>query len=412
MQTIDEAPYVDPFSEGFRTDPGPIIAELRRQSWLLRTPIGGLVVGRSQVQSLLGDRRLRSAVPDIMRLQGVVDGPVAESMDRSVLALEGEEHTRLRRLVSRAFTPRAVDRHRPDMQEILAALLEPVVSEGRCDFMAAVADHYPIRVMCRLLGVPEEDDEEFARWNSAITWALSFGLSEHRGDVEWGLEQMGTYVDALVADRRRQPRDDLITGLVQAEEADDHLSDAEIQSVIGALLFAGYDTTRNQLGLGMWVFSEHPDQWKRLSDDPSLTPAAVEEMLRFRPPVSGVPRRVVEEFDFDGYHFTPGTILMLSTMSANSDPAVYDRPLEFDVATARQPHVTFGAGPHYCLGASLARAELQEALPLLVRAMPNLALDGEPVWRPPLGIYGPESLPVRFGPVRFGPVRFGPVRFA
>jgi cytochrome P450 len=395
--TIDDAPFLNPFSPEFQADPGPIIAELRRQSWLVRTPIGALVIGRGQVQALLGDRRLRSAVPDIMRLQGVVEGPVARSIDNSVLALEGEPHTRLRRLVSRAFTPRAVDRHRADMREILAALLERVAPLGRCDFMAAVADHYPIRVMCRLLGVPEEDDEQFARWNTAITWALSFGLGEHRGEVEWGLEQMSTYVDALIADRRRQPRDDLITGLVQAEEADDHLTDEEIGSVIGSLLFAGYDTTRNQLGLGMWVFAKHQDQWKLLGDDPSLTQNAVEEMLRFRPPVSGTPRRVVEAFDFDGYHLTPGTILMMSTISANSDPAEYVQPLDFDITLERRPHVTFGAGPHYCLGASLARAELQEAMPLLVAAMPNLALDGEPKWRPPLGIYGPQTLPIRFG---------------
>ncbi|HWE56716.1 MAG TPA: cytochrome P450 [Acidimicrobiales bacterium] len=395
-RSIDDAPFIDIFGPDFMADPAPIMAEVRSRSWLARTPIGAIVVGRNQVQTLLGDRRLRSAIPELMRLQGVADGPVAESMEGSVLALEGEPHTRLRRLVSRAFTPRAVDRHRDDMRAILAQLLEPVASTGRCEFVSAVADHYPIQVMCRLLGVPEEDHDDFARWNSAITWALSFSLGEHMEEVEWGMEQMGAYVDGLIADRRRQPRDDLVTGLVQAEEANDHLTDVEIASMISALLFAGYDTTRNQLGLGMWVFAQHPGQWKQLGEDPSLVAPAVEEMLRFRPPVSGTPRLVIEDFEYDGYQFQAGTILMLSLISANNDPDLYTHPMEFDITAERKPHITFGSGPHYCLGASLARAELQEALPLLVAAMPDLALDGEPTWRPPVGIYGPESLPLRF----------------
>jgi cytochrome P450 len=396
VKTIDDAPYLDIFSEEFQADPASVVEALRRQSWLVRTPIGGLAIGREQVQGLLADRRLRSSVPEIVRMQGVTDGPLYESLTRSVLALEGEAHARVRKLVSRAFTPRAVDVHREDMRATLDKLVAPLTEIGHCDFMEAVAEHYPIEVMCHLLGVPEEDHEDFARWNRAITWALSFQLSEHIDDVQWGMEQMFAYVEQLAADRRRAPQDDMITALVQAREADDRLTDDEVLTMIAALLFAGYDTTRNQLGLAMWMFAESPEQWKRLAADPSLAPRAVEEVMRYRGAVGVAPRVVAEDLDLDGYHLSAGTMVALSTSAANHDPDVYDEPRTFDITVERETHFTFGGGPHYCLGASLARAEMQEALPILAAAMPELALDGEPTWRPPLGIFGPETLPIRF----------------
>jgi len=397
--TLDDAPFLNMFSEEFRADPGPVIEALRKESWLVRTPIGALAIGRRQVQALLADRRLRSSIPDIVRLQGVTEGPLYDRLISSDIALAGEDHVRVRKLVSRAFTPRAIDAHRAQMRDTLQPLLAPL-GGGHCEFMGAVADHYPIQVMCHLLGVPDEDHGDFARWNRAITWALSFQLSEHRADVEWGMSKMEAYVADLMADRRRQPRDDLVTALVQAEEDNDRLTDTEVQTMIAALLFAGYDTTRNQLGLGIWLFAQHPDQWQHLAADPSLAPAAVEEIMRFRGAVSVAPRMVAEDFDVDGYHLPAGTLLALSTAAANHDPSAYEDPTSFDITVEREAHFTFGGGPHYCLGASLARAEMQEALPILVAQMPELALDGEPTWRPPLGIFGPETLPIRFAPRR------------
>ena len=396
MKTLEDAPYLDMFSADFQADPVPVIERLRAQSWLVRTPIGGFVIGRSQVQALLADRRLRSSIPEIVRMQGVADGPLYDELTTSIIALEGEDHTRIRKLVSRAFTPRAIDGHREDMRVTLQRLVDRVAAAGRCDFMTDIAEHYPIEVMCHLLGVPDDDHEDFARWNRAITWALSFQLSEHLSDVEWGMEQMNEYVERLMAERRRAPQDDLITGLVQAREADDRLTDDEVKSMIAAMLFAGYDTTRNQLGLAMWLFAAFPDQWRLLRADPTLASRAVEEVMRFRGTVGVAPRMVAEAFEFDGYAFDEGSLLSLSTSSANHDPAAYDAPWEFDITAEREPHFTFGGGPHYCLGASLARAEMQEALPILAATMPELALDGEPTWRPPLGIFGPETLPICF----------------
>jgi cytochrome P450 len=396
-RTLADAPYLDIFSADFHADPGASVEPLRPLTWLVQTPIGGMVIDRGHVQLLLADRRLRSSVLELVEMQGLTGGRVHELLARSLLALEGNDHTRIRRLVSRAFTPRAIDPYRPVMRETLGALLRPVTPAGECEFMGAVADHYPIEVMCHLLGVPREDHEDFARWNKAITWILSFELPLHREEAEWGVAHMIEYVEGLVTSRRGRPLNDLVTALVEAEDGGDRLSDEELLALIGGLLFAGFDTTRNQLGLAMWLFAEHPDQWELLAARPELTAKAVEEVLRFQGAVGAAPRLVVEGFELDGYRFEAGMMVALSTGAANHDPAAFDDPGVLDISADREPQLTFGGGPHYCLGANLARAELQEALPLLVGSMPRLALAGEPVWRPPIGILGPDVLPLRWG---------------
>ena len=398
MRTLDQAPLVELGDVEVALNPSGLFDELRAQSWLVRSAFGGLVIGREQVQALLADRRLRSPVTQFIEMQGVTNGLVHDRMCRTPLAIDGDDHTRVRNLVRAAFTPKAVDRHRPLMRAILDALVDPVARQGRCEFMGAVSEHYPIQVMCHVLGVPVEDHEDFARWINAIAWSLSTELAAHRDEAEWGMKLLDDYASALIADRRAHPRDDLATVLVQAEEEGDRLTDDELRSLIIGLLFAGYDTTRNQLGLALWIFAHHPEQWALLAKEPGLARRAVEEVMRFRGSVSTAPRLVAEDFEFDGYRLDAGTLLFLSTSAANHDPATYDRPDVFDITVERDPQLTFGGGPHFCLGAQLARAELQEALTLLARRLPGLELDGDPKWRPNMGIFGPETLPIRFAP--------------
>lgn len=396
MKTLEDAPFVDIFSEEWQADPEARLEELRKESWLVRTAIGALVISRSHVQQLLSDRRLRSAVDRIVMMQGIDEGLLAERIGTSILAREGEDHARLRRLVARAFTPKSVDVHRPHMREVLGELLDPLLATGRCEAVTAIADHYPIRVMCHVLGVPEEDHEQFVAWGRAMTWALSFNLADHRDEVQWGLENLDAYVSKLIPERRANPRGDMVTALVQAEEADDRLTNDEIQMLVAALIFAGFDTTRNQLGLALALFTEFPTQWAMLGADPSLAPQAVEEVMRFRGAVGAAPRFAEVDLEHDGYFIPAGTLVSLGTAAANHDPAAFVDPWDFDITADREPHFTFGGGPHYCLGASLARAELQEALAMMAPAMPGLALDGQPEYRPPMGIFGPEHLPLRW----------------
>jgi cytochrome P450 len=254
VKSLDDAPFVDILSAGPAAGGDDLVAvidDLRRSTGVVRTPVGAMVIRRDLVQGLLADRRLGTSMLQIAAIQGVTEGIVYDLLRNSLLVVEGDDHARIRRLVNRAFTPRAVDRHRPVMRGILGSLLDPVVARGRCELMGEVADHYPIRVICHLLGVPDDDLGDFTAWARAVAWALSFALSTHRDEAEWGATQIDTYVGRLVETRRRQPGDDMVTELVQAEEAGDRLSDWELRSLIGGLLFAGFDTTRNQLGLAL-----------------------------------------------------------------------------------------------------------------------------------------------------------------
>lgn len=398
MRSIDELPFLNFLSPEFQQDPGPIIEELRPQAPMARTPIGLLVLEHDAVVSLLADDRLVSSIKSFIAVQGVTQGPIYESLSRSLLALDGADHVRLRKLVSRAFTPRAVEKLRPSMRKTAEHLVDGFVSRGTCEFMGDFANHYPILLMCEMLGVPKEDHDDFARWNEQITWVLSFELAARMDEVMQGFDGLWGYIERLIEERRAKPEEDLVTRLILAEDGGDRLSPVELRSMIAGLLFAGYDTTRNQLGISMALFAEFPDQWKRLAAEPELAPRAVEESLRFLGAIAVAPRMAAQDMAIAGFHVPQGTMVSLGTGAANHDPKVFDKPLEFDISVERETQLTFGGGPHYCLGASLARAEMQEALPILARRLPDLAIDGEPIWRPRTGIFGPTALPIRFTP--------------
>jgi cytochrome P450 len=396
VKSLDDAPFLDFLTPEFEADPASAIRAIRSESCLARTAVGALVVERAQVAALLGDPRLDSSLLPFVRLQGLTDGPVYELLSRALLSVDGEDHTRLRKLVSRAFTPRSVERLRPSMRALTAELVDGFAGAGRCEFMTAFADRYPIQMICELLGVPREDHERFGQWANGLTWVLSLEIGAHLAEITAAYEGLAGYLDQFIEDRRRTPQDDLVTGLIQAEDGGDRLSPVELRAMIGALLFAGYDTTRNQLGLAMWLFADHPAQWQLLGDQPERSPVAVEEVLRFLGTVAIAPRVAREDLAVGDYRIPAGTIVTLSTAAANHDPAAYDTPETFDITVPREPPLTFGGGPHYCLGANLARAEMQEALAILARRLRDLRLDGDVGWRPRTGIFGPTRLPLRF----------------
>jgi len=397
-RSLDEAPFVNPFDPAVVADPEPVFDELRREAALARTPLGVSVLHRDAVQALLMDPRLASAVEFLVRVQGIDDGPIADMLGATVIAMDGPDHARLRRLVARSFTPPAADRHRPVMRRLVNELVDDFAYTGRCEFVSAFADHYPVQVICEVLGVPREDHHLFARWGDALTYMLSLQLGAHLDEVEKASEGLSSYVDELVADRAAHPRDDLVTSLVEASEGGDRLSPLELRAMIGALLFAGYDTTRNQLGHALFAFCNHPDQWALLTSDGDLASRGVAEAMRIAGAVTGVPRVATEDVDVDGWLVPANTIVFLSLASANRDDRFVDDPLTFDITKERPPHLTFGGGPHHCLGASLARAEMEEALRILPARLRDVALDGEPEWRIGTGITGPTVLPLRFDP--------------
>ncbi|HVA74621.1 MAG TPA: cytochrome P450 [Acidimicrobiales bacterium] len=403
MRPLSEAPYLDLFDPDFQTNPDPYVAALRKESSVLRTPIGASVIDKAGVHELLRERSLHSSLLHLLRLQGVNDGPLYDLAAASLLGLEGDDHTRLRRLVSRSFTPRAADGHREFMRQLVRELTAAFSGRGECEFMSEFADHYPVQVIAHLMGVPRKDHGLFAKWGDALTHLLSLELFQYRAEVEAAQSQMSEYLTGLVADRRKNPRDDLVTELITARDGSDRLNDSELLSLLGGLLFAGYDTTRNQLAVAMTIFAEHHDHWEALAHDPGLAPKAVDEIMRFAGVVSVVPRVTTTDLEVGEWLIPAGTLVSLSLVAANHDPAVYDDPDGFDPTAEHESHVSFGGGAHHCLGANLARAEMQEALPLLAAAMPAVTVAEPPEWRSPLGgIAGPLRLRLSFTPTPGG----------
>jgi cytochrome P450 len=386
--------FLDLFDPGFQPD-APEVQAAREACWYARTPLGYAVLRYHEVAALLRDRRLRQGSAEPLAAQGITEGLLADWMRMSLLNLEGEPHGRLRRLVSQAFTPRAVDALRPVMRAVAHELVDGFAARGACEFMAAFADPYPSRIIGELLGIPRERYTEFHGWATDLGLLFSYAVAEHRTRIEAALLGLSACVDDLLAARRAAPGPDLISALIAAEESGDQLSDMELCVLVTGLVFAGQDTTRNQLGCALATFIEHPAQWARLAEAPALAAQAVEEVMRVRPAVPVISRVATEDFDFNGLRIPAVTFLSLFVASANTDPRVFG-PAGFDIPLERPAQLTFGGGIHHCLGAPLARAEMAEALPILATRLRAPVLAGDVHWRPALGICGPVTLPIRF----------------
>jgi cytochrome P450 len=372
----------------------------RQQHWLARTEFGYIVTRHEDVTAILRDRRFHSAIALISEQAGLPEGRL-QRRQRSILAMEGDEHTRLRRLASPAFTPRATESLRPFMRDLVDGLLDPFTATGRIELVADLCEPYPIPVICELLGAPKEDWRLFSSWATDIFRIFNGDLLNDADIIDAAFGELDQYVRAMVDERRSTPRDDLLSRFIEAEEQGDRMSTDELVMMTGAVLMAGTDTTRNQLACAVALFTDHPDQWAALADDPMLAAPAVEEAMRYLGAVRGTARIAAEDVDYRGVTFPAGTFVATSLAGANRDPDIWEEPHRFDIARqpAGVPQLTFGSGIHYCMGANLARAELQEALPILARRMPNLSLDEPIEWKPDtIGIWGPSRLAVRFDP--------------
>jgi len=373
--------------------------ELRTRAPLARSPFVVYVLQRDDVARLLHDPRLRGPGLDILRLQGITDGIMYDATAEVLLFMEGPDHHRLRSLVARTFTAKAIDRLRPMMRASFNERVDEVASAGRCDAVTDLCERYPIDVICALLGAPADDWPLFSKWAEGILRSISFDIGDHRPYIEQCMTEISEYIGELVERKRREPGEDVLSDLIAVEEQGDRLTPKELRAVARVILVAGSDTTRNQLALSLHTFATNPDQWQLLRADPSLAPRAVEETMRYIAATGGLARVTLEDIEVAGVVIPTGTMVVLDTVSANHDPSAIDRPDVVDLTRDLPPgyrHLTFGGGVHYCLGASLARAELQEALAIGAVRMPDLALDGTPTWKPNMGIFGPASLPLRW----------------
>jgi cytochrome P450 len=403
LATDLQIPKVPLIVDQQRSDRHALLREIAKESWLARTDIGYSVLTYESVMGILRDKRWHSATGMVAQLQGITDEAFLGRRRVSILNAEGEVHVRLRRLVAPAFSPRSADRLRPFMRETVNSLLDPFAASGKAEVVGDICEPYPIPIICELLGAPKEDWKLFSRLASEILLIFSDNLAQNMPVFLNAQQELEKYTEGLIEKRRSVPADDLITDLIAAEEAGDKLNTEELTMMVDAVIVGGTDTTRNQLGLALALFAEYPEQWALLGKDPSLAQRAVEEVLRFSGAVGGTIRFASEDIEYNGVLFPKGTFMSTSMSTGNYDASVFPTPETFDITRepVGQPHLSLGAGIHYCLGASLARAELQEAFTVLSQRMLNLELDGPVVYKPAgIGIFGPASLPVKFTPSR------------
>ena len=372
---------------------------LSKESWIAKGVFAYPIFKYEDFVAILRDKRWHSAAALAAEAFGVNDPRLKERRRESILSAEGDVHTRLRRLVAPSFSPRAADRLRPFMREVMNSLIDPVAKNGKCDLATDICDPYPIPIICELLGAPKKDWQLFSRWAEDVLRIFNATASEELDIIFKAQDELGEYTRQLIADRRSRPADDLITSLIAAEEAGDKLDEAELEMMVEAVIVGGTDTTRNQLGCSIALFAEHPEQWKLLAEHPELAGKAVEETMRYFGAVRATGRFASEDIEYKGVLFPKGTLVTPSLSIANRDETVFNDANIFDITRepAGQPQMTFGSGIHYCLGAALARAEQQEALPIMAQRMKNLRIDGAVTWKPStVAIFGPENMPISF----------------
>jgi cytochrome P450 len=376
-----------------------VMLDLRGRGWLARNEVGVFVLDREAGEFFLRSRSATFPGLELAQMFGVTDGPLAEEMRRNILHINGDDHRRLRNLVNPAFTPRAADRFRPAMRRFLAELWQPLRDAGRCEFVGAFAKPYPALTIATVLGAPVEDAPRLHEWSNTVQRQFDgpFLMAE-RPRIERSVEELYAYLHELLERRRTTPGDDLISALLEAEAEGDRLADVELVNLVLNVLIGGIDTTQSQLAHAVRLLAEHPDQWAALRADPQLAGAAVEEALRYEPITPFTARIALDDIVFRDVTFPKGTIVMVSAFTGNRDPRDHADPDRFDITAdrGRARPLTFGAGIHYCLGANLARAELQEGLRFLAANAAEIALDGEPAFDAVTGIYGLERLPLRF----------------
>jgi cytochrome P450 len=402
-------PVFDPFDPQWASDPFPLYADLRERAPIHRNEMGFWVVARhADCLAVLRDRRSSSdslnvvteRMPDGFRRVPEGMDTVAEAMleMRPFLFRDPPDHTRLRGLVSKAFTPRVVESLRARTQDIVDELLDAALEAGEVDLVDAFAYPLPVRVICDLLGVPVDDQERFKEWSHALARGLDpdFLLTDEVVAAREGaVMQFAQYFFELLADRRAHPGDDLLSGLVRAEDEGSVLTEAELLSTCILLLVAGHETTVNLIAGGTLALLQQPDQLARLRDDPALARTGVEELLRYVSPVQLTGRAMTEDLELGDVTFEEGDFVMLLVASGNHDPDPFPEPEQLDLERSPNNHLGFGFGIHHCLGAPLARMEAQVALTTLVRRVPDLALATDAVtYKHNVVLRGMEALPV------------------
>jgi cytochrome P450 len=378
------------------------LRELALTERAVQSPDGTWILRWDDVRALLRDRRFAGVGLVMFDALGITDGPLRRWYGSLMFTNEGVAHHRLRSLVQQAFVPKSIEALRPTTRAIADDLVRPIAAARGGDLMD-LAMHVPIRAMAKLVGVGDDDLGEFTQRSQMLSRVFGFMVPEEIANATRAIEELLAYTRSVLDARRADPRDDLITRLFQAEENGERLTDVEIADMVVNLVVGAHDTSTGQISCTLLTLLEHPEMLASLRADPALVPLAVEETMRYVSTIGAVPRVAIEEVDFDGLHFEPGALLFLCTDTANHDPIGYAEPGRFLPSRfdADDVHrlMTFGAGPHYCLGAAFARMVVQEAVTAVLRLPEPLRL-AEPAadleWTTVLATY-PARIPITCG---------------
>ncbi len=403
------------YSKEFHKNSHAIFAEMRAEAPIIKQPgVDGetpiwFVTRYADVQQILlddehfvRDPRLAFTPEELERVNGRLNPQIDEMMNNHMLNRDGEDHRRLRSIVSKAFTPKVIQGMRPRIEKIANDLLDKVMPDGRMELVSNYAFPLPITVIAEMLGIPLENQNQFRTWSNAfVTPAIT---QEQQYESMQLLMEFAAYMQQLVAERRRQPGNDLLSGLIHAEENGDRLNEGELFSMLSLLIVAGHETTVSLIGNAVLALLQHPDSLQQIKDDPTLIPSTVEETLRYDSPVErAITRFVTEDLEFGGQQFKRGDMVIAVLGSANRDEAQFSSPDILDIHRQQNPHIAFGKGVHYCLGAPLARLEGEVALRVLFERIPDLALDIDPdklEWRDVPIFHSLVQLPVKWNPAR------------
>ena len=389
----------NPLSRQTAQDPYPVYAALRDRDPVHRSALmnAWMFTRHADIDTILRDHRRFSNDPRKGTLSSRQRAGLPADEEFTMLFLDPPDHKRLRALVNKAFTPKAVNALEPHIRSLLGTLLDEIDDPAGFDLMQAVAQPLPVIVIAEMLGVPPEDRAQFKIWSDQRARTLEPSIdARERALAETANKSLNDYFRPIIEERRADPKDDIVSALAQAEEEGDRLTELEMLNMLRLLLIAGNETTTNLIGNGVLALLRNPDQMQRLRDDPSLIPSAVDELLRFDSPVQTDFRRALEDCEVNGFPLKKRDNIVLLLGAANRDPDVFDDPDRLDVGRGDRSHLSFGRGIHHCIGAPLARLEGRVVLEMLLERFSQISLGGEqPRFRNSIVLRGLESLPVR-----------------
>jgi cytochrome P450 len=409
---LGNLPRIDRGSPEYLADSNSVLRALQSAGPLARSAEGVEILRYDSARrALLQDREFAPGLAQILSAFGQVPEHIDIFLRDGLLpAMDGEKHTRIRRVLMKVFTARQVERERELIRNTAAGLLSEIIERGQADFVADFTTKYPVQVVSRVIGVPHEDIPMFQEWTLMIGRIADHPIGSTHPQVDTALAAMADYLRTLINSRRARPADDFVTALLDVQKVEGRLTENEMLYGLANLLMAGQDTTRLQLASAVMLLGRHRDQWRQLIADPTLAPGCVDEAMRLEPSVRRVYRVPRATVNVEGYELTAGTQLAVNVQAANRDPRVFTDPDRFDIRRSNSgQQLTFALGPHFCLGAALSRAEQAEALQLLARVKPDFELTEDFELRSSAHNFGgPERLGIAFPGIREQPNRPGP----